>query len=175
MEIGLAYGLPVNVYGLCTDAHLPDIQSRYERMLNALLPTLAGADEISGVGEMCGGVVSSLAQMVIDDEILDYVQRVRRGFVTDAESLAVEVIADAMDGARNFMGQKHTVKFMRQGEVLQTRLARREGWGEWEGSGRKGIAERANERAAELLASHPALPLSEQQQAAMQDILRLHV
>ena len=88
------------------------------------------------------------------------------------ESLAVEVIANAMDGSRNFMGQRHTVKFMRQGEVLQTRLAWREGWDEWEGAGRKGIAERANERAAELLSSHQAPPLSEGQQAAMQDILR---
>ena len=115
-----------------------DIQSGYERMLNALLPALAGADEISGVGEVWGGMVSSLAQMVIDDEILDYVKRARRGFVDNADSLAVEVISKAMDGARNFLGQKHTVKFMRQGEVLQTRLAKREGWAEWESSGRPG-------------------------------------
>ena len=171
VEMGHYYKLPVNVYGMCTDAHSSDIQSGYERMLNALLPALAGADEISGVGEVWGGVVSSLAQMVIDDELLDYVKRARRGFVVDAESLAVEVIAKVMDGSRNFLGQKHTVKFMRQGEVLQTRLAKREGWAEWEASGCKSIAERANERAAELLANHPTPLLSEHQQAAMQDVI----
>lgn len=172
VELGHYYGLPVNVYGLCTDAHSSDVQSGYERMLNALLPALAGADEISGVGEVWGGMVSSLAQMVIDDEILDYVKRVRRGFVTDADSLAVEVISKAMDGARNFLGQKHTVKFMRQGEVLQTRLAKREGWAEWESSGRQGVVERAAERAAELLTTHQSPPLSEQQHAAMQQVIR---
>ena len=172
VELAHSYHLPVNVYGLCTDSHNSDIQSGYERMLNALLPALAGADEISGVGEVWGGVVSSLAQMVIDDEILDYVKRARLGFVTDADSLAVEIISKAMDGARNFLGQKHTVKFMRRGEVLQTRLAKREGWAEWESSGRKSIVERAAERAEELLASHPVPPITEKQHAALQEVIQ---
>lgn len=172
VELGHSYHLPVNVYGFCTDAHSSDIQSGYERMLNALLPALAGADEISGVGEVWGGVVSSLAQMVIDDEILDYVKRARRGFEANEENLAVDVILKAMDGARNFLGQKHTVKFMRQGEVLQTRLAKREGWAEWESSGRQGIAERAAKRAVELLRTHQVPPLSERQHAAMQRVIR---
>jgi len=172
VELGHSYHLPVNVYGLCTDSHNADIQSGYERMLNALLPALAGADEISGVGEVWGGVVSSLAQMVIDDEILDYVKRARQGFVTDADSLAVEIISKAMDGARNFMGQKHTVKFMRRGEVLQTRLAKREGWAEWESSGRRGVVERATERAEELLTGHSVPPISEKQHAALQELIQ---
>ena len=172
VELGHYYGLPVNVYGLCTDAHSSDIQSGYERMLNALLPALAGADEISGVGEVWGGMVSSLAQMVIDDEILDYVKRVQRSFKVDEESLAVDVISNAMDGARNFLGQKHTVKFMRQGEVLQTRLAKREGWAEWESTGRQGVLEWAAEQAKELLAAHQATPLSDQQHAAMREVIQ---
>jgi trimethylamine--corrinoid protein Co-methyltransferase len=118
-----------------------------------------------------GGVISSLAQMVIDDEILDYVKRARLGFVADADSLAVEIISKAMDGARNFLGQKHTVKYMRRGEVLQTRLAKREGWAEWESSGRKGVVERAAERAEELLASHSVPPISEKQHAALQEVI----
>jgi trimethylamine--corrinoid protein Co-methyltransferase len=172
VEMGHSYGLPVNVYGLCTDAHSSDIQSGYERMLNALLPALAGADEISGVGEVWGGMVSSLAQMVIDDEILDSVKRIWRGFVTDEESLAVEVVSKAMDGARNFMAQKHTVRYLRRGEVLQTRLARREGWTEWESSGRKGIAERASEQAAGLLASHQVPPLDDKQHVALREVIQ---
>jgi trimethylamine--corrinoid protein Co-methyltransferase len=172
VELGHYYGLPVNVYGLCTDAHSSDIQSGYERMLNALLPALAGADEISGVGEVWGGMVSSLAQTVIDDEILDYVKRARRGFEADEESLAVDVISKAMDGARNFLGQKHTVKFMRQGEVLQTRLAKREGWAEWESAGRQGVLEWAAERAKQVLATHQAPPLSDHQHAAMQEVIQ---
>jgi trimethylamine---corrinoid protein Co-methyltransferase len=172
VEIAHHYGLPVNVYGLCTDAHTSDVQSGYERAINALVPALAGADEISGVGEVWGGVVGSLAQMVMDDEILDSVKRMLRGFEVDQETLAVEVIAQVMDGPRNFLGQKHTAKYMRRGEVMQARLAGREGWAEWEASGRRGLVERASERAAELLASHEVPPLSKEQQAAIEDVIQ---
>ena len=171
VEIAHHYGLPVNVYGFCTDAHTSDMQSGYERAINALIPALAGADEISGVGEVWGGMVSSLAQMVIDDEILDSVKRTLRGFEVNPDSLAVEVIAKAMDGARNFLAQRHTVKYMRSGEVLQTRLAGREGWAEWEASGHQGIVDRAATRAAELLASHEVPPLDRRQQAEMEKVI----
>jgi trimethylamine--corrinoid protein Co-methyltransferase len=171
VEIAHSYGLPVNVYGFCTDAHTSDMQSGYERAINALVPALAEADEISGVGEVWGGVVSSLAQMVADDEILDSVQRMLRGFEVDRETLAVEVVAKVMDGARNFMGQRHTAQYMRRGEVMQTRLAGRGGWADWEASGRRGLMERASERAAELLASHEVPPLTQEQQVEMEKVI----
>jgi len=172
VEIGHHYGLPVDVYGLSTNAHTSDIQSGYERTLNALVPVLAGADEISGVGEMEGGVTSSLAQMVIDDEILSSVGRIRRGFEVDGEALAVEVIGEVMGSSCNFLAEKHTVRYLRRGEVLQPRLAGRENWAEWEAAGRRGLLERAEEKALELLASHEAPPLSEEQQAALREVIR---
>ena len=46
------------------------MQSGYERAINALVPALAGADELSGVGEMAGGTYSCNAQIVIDNDIL---------------------------------------------------------------------------------------------------------
>ena len=50
VQIGHRYCLPVNVYGFSTNAHTLEIQSGYERALNAVVPALAGADELSGIG-----------------------------------------------------------------------------------------------------------------------------
>ena len=88
VQIAHRYNLPVNVYGLSTNAMIPDLQNGYERALNACLPALAGADELSGIGEMEAGVMGSYLQMVIDNEIAQAVQRLRRGFVTDKDSLS---------------------------------------------------------------------------------------
>ncbi len=65
VELGLAsagtvqlahrYGLPVNVYGFSTNSHTLDLQNGFERAMNALIPALAGADELSGIGEMAAG------------------------------------------------------------------------------------------------------------------------
>jgi trimethylamine--corrinoid protein Co-methyltransferase len=98
VQIAHRYGLPVNVYGLSTNANVLDLQSGYERALNSILPALAGADELSGIGEMAAGVMGSYAQMVCDDEIAASVRRLRRGFAVDDEALAVDVIARVMDG-----------------------------------------------------------------------------
>ncbi len=172
VEIGHYYNLPVNVYGLCTSSLSPDIQSGYERAFNAVLPILAGADEISGVGEMEGGVTSSWEQMVIDDEILTSIGRIVRGFEVNEESLALEVIARVIDGPRNFLAERHTVKYLRGGEMLQTRLAVRESWAECETRGRKGIVENAREKAEEILARHEVPPLDKHQQAAVEEIIQ---
>jgi trimethylamine:corrinoid methyltransferase-like protein len=40
--MGHHYDLPVNVYGFSTNSHALEIQSGYERALNAAIPALAG-------------------------------------------------------------------------------------------------------------------------------------
>jgi trimethylamine--corrinoid protein Co-methyltransferase len=172
VQIGHRYGLPVNVYGLSTNAHTLDVQSGYERALNAALPALAGADELSGIGEMEAGVMGSYAQMVCDDEIAASVGRLRRGFVADETALAVEVVAAVMDGSRNFLEQRHTVRYLRGGEMLYTRLADRRAWDEWEQAGREGMAERAQAEAERLLAAHEVPPLAKEQERELTRIMR---
>ncbi|MDY7041141.1 MAG: trimethylamine methyltransferase family protein [Chloroflexota bacterium] len=171
VQIAHRYGLPVNVYGLSTNGHVMDLQNGYERALNAIVPALAGADELSGIGEMDAGVASSYAQMVCDNEIAANVHRLLRGFAADEEALAVEVIAAVMDGPRNFLGQQHTVRYLRAGEILHTRLSDRRTWEEWDRAGRDGIAERAQAEVEQLLAEHEVPPLTEEQKRELQEIL----
>ncbi len=171
VQLGHRYGLPVNVYGFSTNAHTLDLQSGHERALNGVVPALAGADELSGVGEMEAGVSGSYAQMVVDDEIAATVQRLRRGFAVDEDALAVEVIARVMDSTRNFLEQRHTVRYLRAGEVLHTRLAERGSWEVWEQAGRRGLVERAEAEAERLLVEHQVPPLTEEQERALDGIL----
>jgi trimethylamine--corrinoid protein Co-methyltransferase len=172
VQIGHRYGLPVNVYGLSTNAHTLDLQSGYERAINSIIPALAGADELSGIGEMAAGVAGSYAQMVCDNEIAASVRRLRQGFVVDEDSLAVEVIASVMDGSRNFLDQRHTVRYLRAGEVLYTHLAERRLWEEWDQAGRESMAERAQAQAERLLAEHEVPPLTEDQERELTEIMR---
>jgi trimethylamine--corrinoid protein Co-methyltransferase len=173
VQIGHHYSLPVNVYGLACSGYAIDIQNGYERALNAVVPTLAGADELSGVGEMAGGIFSSDVQMVIDNEIMGMVQRVRRGFTVDEDALALEVIAQVMDSTRNFLAELHTVKYLRGGEVWQGRLAVQEiGWEIWRDAGRPNVIERAQHEVERILSTHEVPPLPEDQSSAMDEIMQ---
>lgn len=171
VQIAHRYGLPVNVYGLSTNALVPDLQNGYERALNACLPALAGADELSGIGEMEAGVMGSYVQMVLDNEIAASVQRMKRGFSVNAHSLALEVITEVMGGARNYLSEAHTVQYLRSGEVLFSRLAERRSWSDWERAGRVGMEGRAQAEAARLLKEHHVIPLNQDQERELDRIL----
>jgi trimethylamine--corrinoid protein Co-methyltransferase len=171
VQVGHRYGLPVNVYGFSTNAHTLDAQDGFERALNAGLPALAGADELSGIGEMEAGVMGSYAQMVIDNEFAGSISRMRRGFAADEDALAVDVIAAAMQGSHNFLSQKHTMQHLRSGEVFMTKLAERGSWEGWEAAGRMGMGERAQAEAERILREHQVPPLEATQERELDELM----
>jgi trimethylamine--corrinoid protein Co-methyltransferase len=172
VQLGHYYGFSVNVYGFSTNAHTLDAQNAFERGLNASVPALAGADELSGIGEMEAGVMGSFAQMVLDNELAKSVLRLRTGLSADAEHLAVEIIGNVMDGTRNYLGQKHTVKHLRAGELALIKIAERNSWDTWdEKLGRKQIADYAADEAERILREHAVSPLEPQQEQELDKIL----
>jgi trimethylamine--corrinoid protein Co-methyltransferase len=141
------------------------------------VPALAGADELSGIGEMGAGVLGSFAQMVCDNEIAASVRRLVRGFAADEQALAVEVISSVMDGpqegrGRTFLDRRHTVRTLRAGEMLVTRLAERSPWEDWDRSGRERMVRRAQAEAGRILAEHEVPPLAEDQERELDEIMR---
>ncbi|MFN8434378.1 MAG: trimethylamine methyltransferase family protein [Anaerolineales bacterium] len=172
VQLGHYYGFAVNVYGFSTNAHTLDAQNAFERGLNASLPALAGADELSGIGEMEAGVMGSFAQMVLDNELAKSVHRQRQGLSADAEHLAVEVIGNVMDSNRNYLASKHTLKHLRAGEMALTKLAERNSWDTWEDKlGRRQMADSATDEAERILREHQVPPLDPAQEAELDKIL----
>ena len=171
VQVGHRYGFAVNVYGFSTNSHTVDVQNGFERALNALIPALAGADELSGIGEMDAGVSSCYAQMVLDNEFVGSILCARQGLTVDADSLAVDVIASVMDGTRNFLGQKHTMHHLRAGDLAMTRLAERSNGEAWERGGKKNLLDRGLAEADRLLREHQVPPLEEAQEKELDALL----
>jgi trimethylamine--corrinoid protein Co-methyltransferase len=172
VQIAHTYGMPVNVYGFSTNSHTLDIQNGYERAWNALLPALAGADELSGIGELEAGVMGSYAQIVCDDEIAGSLRRLRSGFSCNEDALAVPEIAVTMAGSRNFLGRNHTRRYLRAGELFLTHLADRNSWEAWEADDRRDMTIRAEQKANELLSTHDIPGLEDGQEIELERILR---
>jgi trimethylamine--corrinoid protein Co-methyltransferase len=172
VQLGHYYGFSVNVYGFSTNAHTLDAQNAFERGLNAAIPALAGADELSGIGEMEAGVMGSFAQMVLDNELAKSVIRLRAGLSADVEHLAVEIIGNVMNGTRNYLGQKHTIKHLRAGELALSKFAERNSWDTWdEKMQRKQMADYAADEADRILREHAVPPLERQQEQELDRIL----
>ena len=172
VQLGHYYGFSVNVYGFSTNAHTLDAQNAFERGLNATIPALAGADELSGIGEMEAGVMGSYAQMVLDNELVGSVMRLRKGLSADSAHLAVDIIENVMNGTRNFLGQRHTLNHLKAGEIALTKLAERNSWETWEDKlDRKQMADHAADEAERILREHQVPPLEPQQEKELDKIM----
>ena len=127
--------------------------------MTALLPALAGANLIYGLGMLEMGMTFGFGQLVIDDEIAGMVKRVVSGMSVDDEVMGVDLIKKVGIGG-DFLTQRHSLKYVLQ-EQSQPRILDRRMRGAWEKRGSKDLLQVANERARELLQTHKPLPLPE--------------
>ncbi len=125
--------------------------------MTALLPALAGANLIYGLGMLEMGMTFSFGQLVIDDEIAAMVKRVVSGVSVEDDVMGVDLIKKVGIGG-DFLTQRHSLKYVLQ-EQSQPRILDRRMRGAWEKRGSKDLLQVANERARELLQTHKPLPL----------------
>ncbi len=130
---------------------------------------MAGANLIYGAGMLDSGLIFSYAQLVIDNDIFKMIRKVMQGMHIDDENLAVDIIKSVGPGG-DFLMQDHTMKYMRTLPSAPNLIYRgnRENWLE---SGGKGLAERAAEKAAEIMANHKPVPLSDDAKSAIRAIV----
>jgi trimethylamine--corrinoid protein Co-methyltransferase len=148
---------------------VPDAQAGHEKTLTGMCAAMAGANLIYGAGMLDSGLIFSYAQLVIDNDIFKMIRKVMQGMHVDDENLAVDIIKSVGPGG-DFLMQDHTMKYMRTLPSVPNLIDRgnRENW---LASGGKGLAEKAAERAAEILANHKPVPLSDEAAAALRSVV----
>lgn len=160
VQMGRFYGFPVYINVGLTDAKLLDVQAGIEKGNTLLLGALAGADTFGHCG-ICGADHGgSLAWLVVDNELMDYVKRIVRGFEVNKDTLATDVIGLAGPGG-NFLSELHTVEHFRRELWLTDSTWTRQTWDDWQGTGRSSMAERAIEKARHILDTHKSEPIDE--------------
>lgn len=112
-----------------------------------------------GMGMLEMGQLSSFSQMVMDDEIAAMVKRVVQGIDINDELMAVDLIKK-VGISGNFLGQKHTMTYLRR-EQVQAKLMDRRMRGGWEKKGAKDLHQVSVDKAKEILASHKPTPLED--------------
>lgn len=160
VQMASFYGLPSDVYGLCTSSNFLDMQSGYERMFNLLLPFTAGADIISCAGAMGDVLMGSFEQVVIDNEIAGMAKKLRREISVSDESIGLDAIRNATSGG-TFLTHAHTIDNLRTGEVYMPSLSSRASWEELFGKGLPDIRDLAREKAEKILKAHEVTSLPE--------------
>ncbi len=101
----------------------------------------------------------SLAQLVINNEIIGMVERVISGISVDDELMGVDLIKKIGIGG-NFLSERHSLDHIATEQAQSTIIDRRMR-GAWEKKGSKGMLQNANEKVKEILKTHKPMPLPE--------------
>ncbi|MFB6290367.1 MAG: trimethylamine methyltransferase family protein [Candidatus Bipolaricaulia bacterium] len=157
-QLGQLYEIPTNTTGFSTASKVMDQQSGYERMTNALIPALSGSSFITGAGDLDSGLCADLSQLVLDNEILSFIFRIKESFEIGEEKLASNVI-DSVGPKGSFLSHPHTASHCRNGEFMFPDLSERGSWEEWAERGEKQVNEYAKSKAKNILDNHEVEPI----------------
>jgi len=151
-----------------TDAHAPGAQSVMERLMTLLLPALAGVDLVN-LTTLDTKMSFSLEQLVVDETLLNVVERCLRGITVDDSLLALDLIHDVGPGGA-FIATDHTLGHFRE-ELLVPDLVDRQNREAWHRDGEPDMCTRAREKARRILAEHQPVPLADDIAACLDEIV----
>ena len=169
--IGEYYGCPSGVHGGKTDSRLPGTRCGVEKAISMLTPVLCGAVGFGTVGHIENAVTFSPVQLVIDNEIARYVRRAVTGFEVSDETIDVHAIRGVGVGG-NYLAQEATAAQFRDLLNLSP-FFEVSPWGSGKGLDESSRWERmAREKAVELLAADTDAPLTPDQEAEVNAIVK---
>jgi len=170
VEMGRFYGLPATSAGCTADARQPGADAVLEKVITSLPPVLAGADIIVGFGEVEGDQLLVLEQILVDNEIAHFCERVFQGVDSASEKILTEDILQIGPGG-HFLARKSTRRLARSNELHRATLLDRHTLDQWQTLGRPGMYLNARKRVEEILAGAVADPLPDGTIQKLEEIL----
>ena len=128
-----------------------DAQSGHEKTLTGLMPALAGANLIYGLGMIESGMTFDFGQLVMDDEFAAMIKQCVGGIPVNDETLALDVIHE-IGPFQDFLSHDHTRAHMRS--TSQPALIDRRVRDEWAAMGSSTLHERALVKARAIIETH---------------------
>ncbi len=163
------YNLPMFGLGGCSDSKLVDQQAAAEAALTLMTETLGGANLIHDLGYLESGLCGSLAQLVICNELVAWVERMTAPVEISKETLALDLI-DEVGPDGQFLDTDHTIAHFR--EWWYPEVFEYGNYDQWQAAGGQSMGERAAERVTQILAEHQPEPLPEDVAQKIKAIVR---
>jgi trimethylamine---corrinoid protein Co-methyltransferase len=169
-QMGRYYGLPCASAGCTSDAKQPGPEAIFEKMMTTLPPVCAGADIIVGFGEVESDQILILEQLVIDNELAHFCERIVTGVDSSASKDLFMDIRSVGPGG-NFLKSKNTRLAARSSEFFYPNLTDRNTYETWKNIGKPTMYTKAREKVEEILSAPMVDPLPETVSSQLDEIL----
>jgi trimethylamine--corrinoid protein Co-methyltransferase len=144
-----------NIAGV-SDSKAMDQQAAAEAALTIFTDAIFGGNLCHDVGYLDAGLLGSLPQLVICDEIISWVSAFMKGTEVNDETLCIDLIEKiGPDG--QYIADRHTLENFKK--RWYPGLFDRGNKEKWEAKGSKTLGERATDRVEEILENHQPEPL----------------
>jgi trimethylamine--corrinoid protein Co-methyltransferase len=157
VEIAHYYGFPAYTNSGLTDSKCPDAQAGLEIAATMLSAAFAGSDIFGHLG-ICGAdQAASLETLLLQHEVISYIEHIMKGINTEYENICVELINDTGPGG-SFIESMHTAEHYKE-ELWFPNLLNRDSWSAWKDKGRLSLQDTLPGCLQELLDSYEQKPL----------------
>jgi trimethylamine--corrinoid protein Co-methyltransferase len=163
------YRLPMFGLGGCSESKLVDQQAAAEASLTLMVETLGGANLIHDLGYLESGLCGSLAQLVICNEIVSWIEHLTGPIEINDETLALDLI-DEQGPDGQYLDSDHTMAHFR--ERWYPTVFECGNYDQWLAKGGLSLGERAAERVEKILAEHEIEPLPREIQEKIRAVVR---
>jgi trimethylamine--corrinoid protein Co-methyltransferase len=168
-QMGKHYRLPVYINVGLTDSKRPDAQAGFEAGITLALGAAAGADVFGHMG-ICGvDQATSLDMLMLQNEIIGYVESTMRDVSFSDEALGLDVIEEAGPGG-TFIDTMHTVEHFRR-ELWVPTLLDRHYYQAWLDAGAQCMEDRCKAETQRILAQHRPVPVTPDLDRALDEIV----
>ncbi len=168
-QMGKHYGLPVYINSGLTDAKIPDAQAGLEAGVTLMLAAAAGADIFGHMGISGVDQASSLDILVMQNEIISYIESVMRQIDFDDDMFGLDIIEQVGPGG-TFIDRIHTAEHFRK-ELWFPRLLDRNYYQAWLDSGAESMEDRCRAMKDQILKTHQPEPLNHHDSRIIDEIV----
>jgi trimethylamine---corrinoid protein Co-methyltransferase len=170
VEMGKYYGLPTTIAGMATDAKGFGGQTMFEKAVTSLPLILSRPDTLVGFGMFECSTVLSLSQIVVDNEVARYCERMAQGMRVESETDFFADIKQVGHGG-HFLKQKNTRAAVRSSEFFSSELFDKSAYGEWVSLGSKDLDQAAAQVVREILGREQSNPLPDDSNKLIKEIV----
>ncbi len=160
-QIGKYLHLPTHAYMGVSDSKLIDFQGGFESGVGTIIAALAGINVVSGAGMLNFENCQSIEKLILDNELCGMAYRLINGISQKDEPIAVDLFRVLSESGYNFLSHDHTLQWYRKEQYIPGAAVDRHSGELGSLSGKPSAADRAHERAKELLAKDDPRPIRE--------------
>ena len=169
-EMAKRYGLPVLISTNCSEAKEPDVQAGREKAATLTACAMTRPDILCGVGLVDAANLYYPEMLVLDEDSVGYALRIVGGIRGGAEHALTDAVLAVGPGG-DFLSQKSTRAYLRNGEHYRPAMTVRQSFETWAASPDGDIRAKARKKVAEILAGPDINHLSDDVRAKLDKIL----